>query len=64
MSKSCCSNCRHKMKLTKFDYSQGGCKHTEYEGFACTAFASEGEIIHMVGMNPDTGMCEMFGEKK
>ena len=52
------------MTLTKFDYSQGGCIHTDYEGFACTAFASEGEIIHMVGMNPDEGHCEMFMEKE
>ncbi len=62
--KECCSNCKHKMTLTKYDYSHGGCEHTEYEGFACTAFASEGDIIHMVGSNPDKGSCEMFMEKK
>ena len=60
----CCNNCRLKMRLEKSDYSQGGCIHTDYDGYACLAFANEGVVCHMVGNNPDTGICEMFTAKK
>ena len=56
----CCTNCKNKMDLVKLDYSGRGCIHTKYDGFACTIFASEGQINHMVGLDPDTGMCECF----
>ena len=56
----CCNTCKHKMKLEKWDYSQGGCIHTDYDGFACTAFGYEGVIIHNVGGNPAKGMCECY----
>ena len=58
--KECCNTCELKKKLVKLDYSQGGCIHTDYEGFACLALAFEGEVAHMVGDNPETGMCEMY----
>lgn len=56
----CCNTCRLKKNLVKFDYSQGGCIHTDYEGFACLALAFEGEVVHMVGGNPELDICEMY----
>ena len=58
-----CENCKFKLELVKFDYSKGGCIHSTYEGYACMAFASEGQVTHMVGVRPETAMCEMFAEK-
>lgn len=58
--KECCDNCKLKKDLVKFDYSQGGCIHTDYDGFACLGFAYEGIVSHMVGCDPSTSMCEAF----
>lgn len=58
-----CKNCKHHMYLYKWDYSMGGCIHSTCDGFACTALADEGEIIHMVGNDEDTGYCEMWRKK-
>lgn len=63
MSEEGCATCKYKKDLVKFDYTQGGCVHTEYEGFACLGFADEGEVAHMVGIDPKTGMCEMYSSK-
>ena len=60
----CCENCKFKLELVKFDYSKGGCIHSTYEGYACMAFASEGQATHMVGVRPETAKCEMFTEKE
>ena len=60
----CCNTCGLKKKLVKFDYSQGGCIHTDYDGYACLAFTSDNEVIHMVGHNPELGMCEMYSPKE
>ena len=59
----CCANCKFNLELVKFDYSKGGCIHSTYEGYACLAFADEGQVVHMVGVRPETAMCEMFAEK-
>ena len=56
----CCANCKFNLELVKYDYSNGGCIHTKYDGYACMAFASEGQVTHMVGIDPEIGMCEMF----
>ena len=61
--KECCNTCRKKLELKKYDYSQGGCIHSDYEGFACLIFASEGVAIHMVGANPDKERCEEWSPK-
>lgn len=58
--KNNCNNCCHNKKLTKNDYSQNGCIHTDYDGFACDVFGCEGQICHMVGLDPETGVCEEF----
>lgn len=60
----CCNTCKRKMRLVKFDYSQGGCIHTDYDGYACLALAYEGEVVHMVGEDPATGMCEMYAQRE
>ncbi len=59
----CCENCKHNLKLVKYDYSKGGCIHTDYDGYAYMAFASEGQVTHMVGIRPETAHCEMFAER-
>lgn len=62
--KECCNTCKLKKKLVKFDYSQGGCIHTDYDGYACLALAFEDEVVHMVGHNPELGMCEMYSPRE
>lgn len=62
--KECCANCRRRYELTKFDYSHGGCEHTEMEGFICMAFADEGEAVWMVGLKAEVGLCELFAPKE
>ena len=59
-----CSNCGRKYRLTKFDYSDGGCKHTDMEGYVCMAFADEGEAVWMVGADEEKDLCECYQEKK
>ena len=57
------TDCIFQLKATKFDYSQGGCIHTDMDGFICTAFASEGEAVWMVGLSNGC-MCEMYTNKE
>ena len=66
--KDCCKNCKHYFPLVKFDYSHGGCEHSDMDGYICMAFATpeSGEppvAIWMVGEDPTTGMCECFVQK-
>lgn len=57
----CCETCIFRKDLVKWDYSQGGCVHTKYDGFACLALASEGNVIHMVGIDQhENDGCEMW----
>lgn len=62
--KECCANCRRRYKLVKFDYSRGGCEHTDMDGHICMAFADEGKAIWMVGFDERDGMCEVFSPKE
>ena len=62
--KECCNTCKLKKDLVKFDYSQGGCIHTDYEGFACLALAFEVEVVHMVGGNPELDIREMYSPRE
>ena len=57
------TDCIFRLKATKFDYSQGGCIHTDMDGFICTAFASEGEAVWMVGL-PNGCFCEMYAPRE
>lgn len=58
--KECCTTCRNRLKLQKLDYTNGGCKHTDIDGFACLCFSQEGYVNWMVGLDPDIGMCECY----
>lgn len=58
--KDCCANCRRRYKLTRFDYSNGGCEHTDMDGYICMAFANEKQAVWMVGTNEYLGLCECF----
>ena len=67
-NKECCKNCKYYLKLLKWDYSHGGCEHSEYEGFACIALANEGVAIHIVHSDnkfaEENDYCEMFTPKE
>ena len=65
--KECCNNCRHKYDLVKFDYSKGGCEHTNMDGYVCALFENfkhDRKAIWMFGEDPEYGRCEMFEEKE
>lgn len=60
-----CRNCKYYAKLVKWDYSKLGTGEewkSEYDGYACAVFAFTGEhyVVHMVGENAESGLCEMF----
>lgn len=59
-----CNDCKYKLNLERYDYSQGGCTHSDEDGYVCMAFNDEGIAIHMIGLNPnvDDG-CEMYNAK-
>lgn len=66
----CCKNCKLHFPLVKFDYTRGGCEHTDMDGFICMAFATpeSGEppvAIWMVGCDDESSgsMCECFQQK-
>ena len=59
-----CSNCKLCYKLQKLDYSQGGCIHTDMDGYICMVFADEGIANWMVGHDMYAGFCEMFTPKE
>ena len=63
MRGKCCNTCERKKDIERWDYSGKGCKHTKLEGFACLAFAFEGDIVLMVGVDPEKGMCECYMPK-
>lgn len=58
--KECCENCGNRYKLVKFDYSRGGCKHTDMDGYICMAFAEERQAVWMVGTHEQLDLCECF----
>ena len=53
----CCDTCKLRYEIQRWDYSHGGCEHTNPEGHVCMAFRSEGIAVWMVG---NTGMCEAY----
>lgn len=61
--KECCANCRNRYELVKFDYSRGGCKHTDMDGYICMAFANENQAVWMVGLQEQNGLCECYTSK-
>lgn len=61
----CCSNCVHNKKLLKWVYLDSGeVTHEECNGFLCDASGFEGVVIHMVGVDPTIGFCEMYKPKE
>ena len=60
----CCKTCRYRLKLVKYDYSHGGCKHEDMDGYVCMSFAHEGVACWMVGLDENTGFCECYKPKE
>lgn len=63
--RECCKNCKLHFPLVKFDYTKGGCEHTDMDGYICMAFATPGSgeppvAIWMVGCDEDLDMCECY----
>lgn len=63
MSEPKCATCKNRFDLRRFDYSHGGCEHTNMDGFICMAFADERTAIWMVGINEDSDGCECYTER-
>ena len=59
-----CANCAYAYRPKKLDYSQGGCKHEDMDGFICMAFADERIANWMYGLKMDEAMCEVWKPKE
>ena len=55
-----CNNCIFMKKLVRMDFSKVGCLHTDYDGYACMGSLGDGEITHIVGIDPDQSMCDRW----
>ena len=64
MDNECCANCALCKMLEKYDYSNGGCKHSSYDGYACLAFVNEDIVVHIVGADINTEQCECWSPHK
>ena len=64
MRDKCCANCRYNRRLVKYDYSHGGCKHTDMEGFACVMPENQGDVVWMYGDAQEIGQCECWARKE
>lgn len=60
----CCATCKNKYMIARNNYRSGGCKTDFLEGYICMAFANEGIASWMVGLDPETGMCECYERRK
>lgn len=56
------TDCKHRMKLVQFNYHENGCESHDMTGFACLAFAFEGTVVWMCGL--DGCMCECYGSRE
>lgn len=64
--KECCNNCVYKYDLVRFDHSNGGCEHTDIEGYTCVLFKGfkrDRKVIWVVGEDPEYARCKMFEER-
>lgn len=59
-----CHNCRNRLELKKWDYRGKGCEHTQMEGFVCTAMASDGVAVWMLGLYDDDSKCECWMKRE
>ena len=59
-----CVTCNKRFDLKRYDYSHGGCEHTDMDGFICMAFADEQTAIWMIGVNEDADGCECYTERR
>ena len=62
--KECCKNCMLSLHVKKCDYTKGGCKDSDMQGFVCLGFAHEGLACWMVGVDPEVEICEMYSPPK
>jgi len=59
-----CKNCKRRYRLRKNDYSQGGCEHSDMEGYVCMCLSREGIAEWMVGLNDEDEICECYSPKE
>ena len=65
----CCATCKRYAPIIKYDYSKGGCKHTEMDGYACLLDLSQyttdkPKVIWMVGSDASREMCECYESRR
>ena len=60
----CCNSCKYCMRMKRYDYSHGGCEHSEMDGFACLVFEDEGIVIQMIGVDKNIGLCEGYSPRR
>ena len=64
MEEENCSTCKNCLDMIVFDYSHGGCEHTEVkDDYVCLAFEDDGEAIVMRGKQREKGRCECWEPK-
>lgn len=61
-NKECCTTCARYFKGKKSDYSKGGCKDSDMDGFICMCFADEDIAVWMTGIGQNE-QCEMYTPK-
>ena len=59
----CCETCRNRLRLRTYDYTNGGCDHSDAPGFVCLVDMDEGIALWMIGLDPDYGHCEAYERK-
>lgn len=60
----CCATCRHRYDLERLDYSNGGCEHTEMDGYICMAFADERQAVWIIRTYPLEEICECYKARR
>lgn len=64
--KECCANCKLMFKAHKTDFRKLKTDEPidyELEGFICMGLGHERVATWMVGLDAETGLCEMFSPK-
>ena len=64
--KECCRNCQNRLDGVKSDHTllgSGKDIDSNMDGFICLALAYEGVAHWMLGVDEESGICEMYKER-
>lgn len=62
----CCGTCNRRLNGVKSDHTLLGSGieiDSDMDGFICLALAAEGVAFWMLGVDEESGMCEMYKER-